>query len=51
MLEANDILCWLQDENLGALRMYSNGVKLMVKEDQVQKALDLINAAKSNNAI
>lgn len=51
MLEANGIICWLQDENLGTIRVYSNGTKLMVREDQVQKALDLINASKNRNII
>ena len=51
MLETNDIFCWLQDESLGIIGMYSNGIKLMVREDQVQKALDLINATKSNSII
>jgi hypothetical protein len=49
MLEANGIVCWLQDEILGRLRLYSNGIKLMVREDQVQKALDLIDASKNQN--
>jgi len=51
MLEANDILCWLQDENLGIIGRYSNGIKLMVREDQVRKALDLIDAAKNRSII
>ena len=43
MPEANDILCWLQDENSGTIRrIYSNGI---------QKALDLINASKKNSII
>lgn len=51
MLESNDIFCWLQDENLGTIGMYSNGIKLMVREDQVQKALQLIDTSKNNNLI
>jgi len=47
MLEANDISCWLQDENLGIIGMYSNGIKLMVREDQIQKASDLIDVPKN----
>jgi hypothetical protein len=51
MLEANDIVCWLQDENLGTIGMYSDGIKLMVSENQAQRALDLINDAKNRSAI
>ena len=51
MLEANYVFCSLQDENLGTIGLYSNGIKLMVKEDQVQKALHLIEASKDRNII
>jgi len=48
MLEANDIFCWLRDETLGTLRLHSSGgIKLMVREDQAQQALDLIGQTKS----
>lgn len=45
MLEANEISCWLQDEYLGFLGKGS-GIKLMVREDQEQAALDLIQTTR-----
>ena len=44
MLEANGIFCWLQDEYSSVLGKYPvDGVKLLVRQDQAQKAIDLMN--------
>jgi hypothetical protein len=49
-LEAAGISCWLRDEHLSALivdPILTNaiaGIKLMVPEDQLQQAIDILNA-------
>jgi hypothetical protein len=48
-LEAEGIVCWLKDEHLSALivdPVLTNaiaGIKLMVREDQLQEAIDILN--------
>lgn len=48
-LEASGIQCWLQDENISALivdPILTNaiaGIKLMVKEDDLIKAMEILN--------
>jgi hypothetical protein len=49
-LEDQGIHCWLKDENLSALivdpiltNAVSGGIKLMVPEDELQKAIDILN--------
>lgn len=44
MLEANGIFCWLQDEYSSVIWKYPvGGIKLMVRQDEAQQALDLMN--------
>ena len=50
MLEANDMVCSF-NTSLGTLGLHSDGIKLMVREDQAQKALRLIDASKDHNDI
>lgn len=49
-LEDQGITCWLRDENLSALivdpvltNAVSGGIKLMIPEEDVQKAVDILN--------
>ena len=46
-LKENDVNCWLKDENSATiapfLTLVTGGIKLMVAESQVERALEILN--------
>ncbi|HEV8286966.1 MAG TPA: DUF2007 domain-containing protein [Chitinophagaceae bacterium] len=54
-LEQEEIVCWLKDENTVTITPFlSNsigGIKLMVAEPQIQRALELINQVGTNKPL